>query len=37
MNVDKFNEENFQTDNEIDEWIANSRHKVMFKDATNVD
>ena len=24
MNVDKFNEDNFQTDNEIDEWIANS-------------
>ena len=37
MNIDKFNEDNFQTDNEIDEWIANSRHKVMFKDATNVD
>ena len=30
MNVDKFNEDNFQTDNEIDEWIANSRHKVML-------
>ena len=37
MNIDKFNKDNFQTDNEIDEWIANSRHKVMFKDATNVD
>ena len=36
MNIDKFNKDNFQTDNEIDEWIA-TRHKVMFKDATNID
>ena len=37
MNIDEFNKENFQTDDEIDEWIQNSRHKVMFKDASNID
>ena len=37
MNINKFNEDNFQTDSEIDEWITNSRHKVMFKDAKNID
>lgn len=37
MNIDKFNEDNFQTDDEIDKWIQNSRHKVMFKDALNID
>ena len=37
MNIDKFNEDNFQTDDEIDQWIQNSRHKVMFKDASNID
>ena len=37
MNIDKFNEDNFQTDDEIDKWIQNSRHKVMFKDASNID
>ena len=37
MNIDGFDESNFQTDEEIDEWIKNSRHKMMFKDASNID
>ena len=37
MNIDGFDKSNFQTNEEIDEWIKNSRHKVMFKDASNID
>ena len=37
MNLNKFNMDNFQTDEEIDEWVLNARHKVMFKDASNID
>lgn len=37
MNYDTFNMENFWTDEMIDEWIKNKRHRVMFRDANNVD
>ena len=37
MNIDGFDKSNFQTNEEIDEWIKNSRHKMMFKDASNID
>ena len=37
MNINKFNMDNFQSDEEIDEWVLNARHKVMFKDASNID
>lgn len=37
MNIDGFDESNFQTNEEIDEWIQNSRHKMMFKDASNIN
>ena len=34
---DRFNMDNFWTDEMIDEWIQNKRHRVMFRDADNVD
>lgn len=37
MNYDTFNMENFWTDEMIDEWIKNKRHRVMYRDADNVD
>lgn len=36
-NWDKFNPDNFQNDEELDEWIKTRRHKVMYRDASNVD
>ena len=35
--VDKFNIEKFPSDEDIDEWIKNTRHKVMYKDASRID
>lgn len=37
MNWDKFNPENFMTDEELETWIREKRHKVMYRDADNVD
>lgn len=37
MNVDQFNMDNYWTDEEIDEWVKTKRHRVMFRDADNVD
>jgi len=34
---DVFNRENFMTDEELDTWIREKRHKVMYKDAAKVD
>lgn len=34
---DSFNMENFWSDEMIDEWIKNKRHRVMYRDADNVD
>ncbi|MEM8857651.1 MAG: nitroreductase family protein [Chloroflexota bacterium] len=37
MNYDSFNMDNFWTDEMIDEWIQNKRHRVMYRNAENVD
>lgn len=37
MNWDVFNPENFMTDKELEVWIREKRHKVMYRDADNVD
>ncbi len=37
VNWNKFDPAHFMTDAQIDEWIATTRHKVMYKDAQNVD
>ena len=34
---DRFNMENYWTDDRIDEWVAKKRHRVMYRDADNVD
>lgn len=36
-NWNRFDTAHFMTDAQIDEWVANTRHKVMYKDAENVD
>jgi len=36
-NWNRFEQSHFMTDAQIDEWIANTRHKVMYRDAHNVD
>jgi len=33
----RFNPDNYMSDEDIDDWIANKRHKVMYKDAQNID
>jgi nitroreductase len=37
MNWDRFNMENYWTTDEIDEWVKNKRHRVMYRDAENID
>ena len=37
VNWNKFDPAHFMTDAQVDEWIATTRHKVMYKDAQNVD
>ncbi len=37
MNWDRFNPENFTTTEQIEEWIKTRRHKVMYRDETNID
>jgi nitroreductase len=34
---DRFNPDNFMSDGELDTWIRKKRHKVMYRDASNVD
>ncbi|MEM7462194.1 MAG: nitroreductase family protein [Pseudomonadota bacterium] len=34
---DKYNRDHFMSDAELDDWIRNRRHRVMYKDASNVD
>jgi len=34
---DRFNPENVMTDEQIDEWVKTTRHKVMYRDETRVD
>jgi 5,6-dimethylbenzimidazole synthase len=36
-NWNGFDSAHFMTDAQIDEWVANTRHKVMYRDAENVD
>jgi len=37
VNWNSFDRAHFMTDAQIDEWVATTRHKVMYKDAQNVD
>ncbi|MBV9771402.1 MAG: nitroreductase family protein [Bryobacterales bacterium] len=34
---DRFNPQNLMTTEEIEEWVKTRRHKVMYRDETNVD
>lgn len=34
---DRFNRDNVMTDEQIDEWVKTTRHKVMYRDETRVD
>ena len=34
---DVFDQENFMTDDELETWIKEKRHKVMYKDAAKID
>lgn len=36
-NWNRFDRSHFMTDAQIDEWVATTRHKVMYRDAENVD
>ena len=36
MSWDHFNTDNFRTDAQIDEWVKTTRHKVMYKDESNI-
>lgn len=33
----RFDERQFMSDAELEDWIANKRHKVMYRDAENID
>ncbi len=37
VNWGRFNPDNFMSDAEIDAWIKEKRHKVMYRDAANID
>jgi len=37
INWNKFDQSHFMTDTQIDEWIEKTRHKVMYRDAENID
>ena len=37
MNWERLNPANYMTIEQIDEWIENTRHKVMFRDETQID
>ena len=37
MSWDRFNMANFMTDAQIDLWVKNTRHKVMYKDESRID
>ena len=36
-NRDRFNPDHFMSNDELDDWIKNRRHRVMYKDANKVD
>jgi 5,6-dimethylbenzimidazole synthase len=37
MNWERFDPKNFMTVEQIDEWIENTRHKVMYRDESKID
>lgn len=37
VNFNRFDPAHYMTDEDIDEWIKSRRHRVMYKDAANVD
>ena len=37
MNWDRFHPANFMTDEKVDLWIKETRHKVMYKDESKID
>lgn len=37
LNWDRFDPDHFMTTAEIEDWIANKRHRIMYKDARNID
>ena len=37
MSWDRFNPENFMTEAEIDRWVKQTRHKVMYRDESRID
>jgi nitroreductase len=37
INWDVFNQDNFLSDEDLDKWIKEKRHKVMYKDAAKID
>lgn len=37
MNWEKFNPKNYMTIEQIDEWVENTRHKVMYRDESKID
>ncbi|MEJ2761877.1 MAG: nitroreductase family protein, partial [Gammaproteobacteria bacterium] len=37
INWNRFDKAHFMTDEEIEDWIRNKRHRVMYRDAENID
>jgi len=37
MSWERFNSKNYMTVEQIDEWIENTRHKVMYRDESKID
>lgn len=37
MSWERFNPQNFMTDAEIDQWVKETRHKVMYRDESRID
>jgi len=37
INWNKFDQSHYMTEAQIEEWVAKTRHKVMYRDAQNVD
>ena len=37
VNWNRFDPAHFMTDAQIEDWIENKRHHIMYKDAKNID
>ena len=37
VHMDRYDRSHFMSDEELDDWIRNRRHRVMFRDATKID